>query len=181
VALQKSFRSLRDALRELQDLFEALSTTIEEDRPLRKDVVVASNLSDTVLAVRGVLEESCVAAEAACAAAGTPGELDETRRALITCQEHFHRFASEVARELASCERIADLSTIASERGRDWANWVKVVRQSLAQGQDLIDEGREALFLCWQDLSERLGTTALSVRTTNIGQQLCSKRTHGAS
>jgi hypothetical protein len=181
VALQKSFRDLRHVLRELQDLFEALSTTIEEDRPRRKDVVVASSLGDTVLAERGVLEESCVAADAACAAVGAPGDLDQARRALIICQEQFHRFASDVARELASCERISDLSSIASERGREWANWVKVVRQSLAQGQDLIEDGREALFVCWQDLSERLGTTALSIRTTNIGQQLCSEKTRGAS
>jgi hypothetical protein len=180
VVLQKSFRKLRDVLQELQDLFEALSTTIEEDRPRRKDVVVASSLGDTVLAVRGLLEESCLAADAACTAVGAPGDLHQARRALITCQEQFHRFASDVARELASCERIADLSSVASERGRDWANWVKVVRQSLEQGQALIEDGREALFLCWQDLSERLGMTALSIRTTNIGQQLCSEKTHGA-
>ena len=180
MALQKSFRTLRDVLQELQDLLEALSTTIEEDRPRRKDVVVASSLGDAVLAVRGVLEESCVAADAACATVGTPGDLDQARRALITCQEQFHRFACEVACDITSCERMADLTSVAKERGRDWANWVKVVKQSLEQGHALIEESREALFVCWQDLSERLGTTALSIRTTNIGQQLCSEKRHGA-
>jgi cyanate lyase len=170
VALQKSFVALRGQLRELQEVLEALNTTVEEDRPRRKDVVVASSLGDAVLAVRGLLEESCAAADEACEAVGQSLDLDRARRALITCQERFHRFAAEFSHDLASCERMADLASVARERGRDWASWVKVVKQGLAQCQALVEEGREALFLCWQDLSERLGTASVSVRNTSIGQ-----------
>jgi hypothetical protein len=65
---------------------------------------------------------------------------------------------------------MADLASVAQERGRDWASWVKVVKQGLEQCQALIEEGRDALFLCWQDLAERLGTASVSVRNTSIGQ-----------
>ena len=65
---------------------------------------------------------------------------------------------------------MADLASVARERGRDWASWVKVVKQGLGQGQALVEEGREALFLCWQDLAERLGTASVSVQNTSIGQ-----------
>jgi hypothetical protein len=171
VVLQKGFRALRGQLRELQEVLEALNTTVEEDRPRRKDVVVASSLSDAVLAVRGFLEESCAAADEACEAVEHAIDLDRARRALITCQERFHRVANEFSHELACCERMADLASVARERGRDWASWVKVVKQGLAQCQALVEEGREALFLCWQDLTERLSVRSVSVHTTNIGQQ----------
>jgi hypothetical protein len=170
VALQKSFRALRGQLRELQEVLEALNTTVEEDRPRRKDVVVASSLGDAVLAVRGILEESCAAADEACDAVGHPLDLDRARRALTTCQERFHRFAAEFSRDLASCDRMADLASVAQERGRDWASWVKVVKQGLEQCQAFVEEGRDALFLCWQDLAERLAAVSLSVRNTSIGQ-----------
>jgi hypothetical protein len=89
VPLQNSFRALRDHLRELREVLEALSTTVEEDRPRRKDVVVASSLSDAILAVRGFLEESWAAADEACEAVGRTLDLDRARRALIACQERF--------------------------------------------------------------------------------------------
>jgi hypothetical protein len=96
--------------------------------------------------------------------------MDRARRALTTCQERFHRFAAEFSHDLASHERMADLASVAQERGRDWANWVKVVRQGLEQSQALVEDGRDALFLCWQELTERLSTAALPVRTIGIGQ-----------
>ena len=170
MALQKSFRDLCIRLQELQEVLEALNTTIEEDRPRRKDVVVASSLGDAVLAVRGILEESRAAADDACEAVGHPFDMDRARRALTTCQERFHRFAAQFSHDLASCERMADLASVAQERGRDWASWVKVVKQGLEQCQGLIEEGRDSLFLCWQDLAERLGTASVSVRNTSIGQ-----------
>jgi hypothetical protein len=169
VALQKSFRDLCTRLQELQEVLEAVNTTVEEDRPRRKDVVVASSLGDAVLAVRGVLEESCAAADEAYEAAGQL-DMDHVRRALTTCQERFHHFEAEFSHDLASYERMADLASVAQERGRDWASWVKVVKQGLEQCQALVEAGRDALFLCWQDLTERLGTASVQVRNTSIGQ-----------
>ncbi len=170
MALQKSFQDLCTRLHELQEVLEALNTTVEEDRPRRRDVVVASSLGDAVLAVRGILEESRAAADDAYAAVGHPLDADRARQALTTCQERFHRFAGEFSQDLASHERMADLNSVARERGRDWANWVKVVSQGLEQCQALVEVGREALFLCWQELTERLGTAAVPVRNTCIGQ-----------
>ena len=170
MALQKSFRDLCTRLQELQEVLEAVNTTVEEDRPRRKDVVVASSLADAVLAVRGILEESRVAADEACEAVGHHLDVDRARRALTTCQERFHHFEAEFSHDLASYERMADLASVAQERGREWASWVKVVKQGLEQCQALVEAGRDALFLCWQDLTERLGTPSVQVRNTSIGQ-----------
>jgi hypothetical protein len=65
---------------------------------------------------------------------------------------------------------MADLASVAQERGREWASWVKVVKQGLEQCQALVEAGRDALFLCWQDLTERLGTAFVQVRNISIGQ-----------
>jgi hypothetical protein len=176
VALQKCFLDLCVRLHELQEVLEAVNTTVEEDRPKRQDVVVASSITDAVLAVRGILEESRAAADEACEAVGHPLDADHVQRALTTCQERFHRFAAEFSHDLASYERMTDLTTVAQERGRDWANWVNVVKQGLEQCQVLIEEGRTALFLCWQELTERLNAASLSIRTTSIGQQFSTAR-----
>ena len=50
-------RDLVRQLRELQEALEGLGTTVDEDKPGRGDVVVASILSDAVLAASGFLEE----------------------------------------------------------------------------------------------------------------------------
>jgi hypothetical protein len=168
VALQRSFRDLCVQLRELHENLEALSTTVEEDRPRRKDVVVAASLGDAVLAVQGFLEEARAAADDACDAVARL-DMDRARKALTMCQEGFHRFAAEFSHDLASHERMEDLRSVAQERGRDWASWVEVVKQGLERCQALVEGGRDALFLCWQDLAERLGTVSVSVRNTSIG------------
>jgi hypothetical protein len=101
------------------------------------------------------------------------------RRALIRCQKKFHRFASHFASELGSCDRIEDLRTVGKERGQDWLNWVTVVTQALDQCRELLEEARNALFLCWQDLTERMSMASISVRTTNIGQQFSVRESVG--
>ena len=172
MALQKSFRDLCSRLQELQEGLEAVNTTVDEDRPKRRDVVVATSLGDAVLAVRGILEESRAAADDACQAVGHPMDMERARRALMTCQEQFHRFATEFSHDLACYQRMTDLASIAKERGRDWASWVTVVKQGLEQCQALAEAGRDALFVCWQELTERLGASAVSVQNTTIGQQI---------
>jgi hypothetical protein len=47
--------------------------------------------------------------------------------------------------------------------------WAAVAGSPLKQCRE-VEEIRNALFACWQELTERMGAT-VSVRTTNIGQQ----------
>lgn len=179
MAIEKTFRELVIQIQRLQEALDALGTTVEEDRPRRNDVVVASNLGDVLLAVQGLLEESRAAADEACRAVGHPLDTDQARRTLTACQEGFHRFASQFSLDLVSYDRIADLMSVAAERGREWAHWVKVVKEGLEQCQALVERCRDALFLCWQELVERAGTTSVSVRNTTIGQQIAAPELAG--
>ena len=173
MAVEKTFRALQVELRKLQEALEALSTTVDEDRPGRDTIAVAARLGDSVLAVRGTLEEARGAADHAAHAVTHPLDTERARRALATCQEQFHRFANQFSSDLVSYERIDDLMSVARERGRHWSSWVTVVRQALDQCRVLADAVRDALFLCWQELAERVGTS-VSIRNTTIGQQIAS-------
>jgi hypothetical protein len=173
--IEPTFRDLLRQLRELREALEGLGTTVDEDKPGRGDVVVAALLSDAVLAASGFLEDARQAAEEAHRAVLGSWDADRTRRALIRCQKRFHRFATHFASELGSCDRIDDLRSVGRERGQDWLNWVTVVTQALEQCRESMEEARNALFLCWQELTERMSMASVSVRTTNIGQQFSAR------
>jgi hypothetical protein len=172
VAMEQTFGGLQRHLRTLQEALEALSMTVDEDRPTGDDVVVASRLSDDLLALRGLVEEALGAADHACRAITYPLNSDRARRALTACQHHVHRVAHFFSFELACYDRIDDLSSVGRERGREWLNWVSVVRQALEQSCGLIEDVRSAAFLCWQELAERIGDAAVSIQNTSIGQQI---------
>jgi len=172
VATEKIFREMQRHLLTLQEALEALGTTVDEDKPTRDDVVVASRLSDDLLAVRGLFEETLAAADDACRAVAYPLDGDRARRALTACQQQFQRFAHAFSYELAGYNRIEDLTSVGRERGREWLDWVSVVKQALEQCQMLSEEVANGLFLCWQELVERIATTAISIRNTSIGQQV---------
>jgi hypothetical protein len=171
MALEQAFRELRQHFRILRDGLEALTMTAEEDRPTRNDVVVAGRLSDALLAARGLLEEANSAADEAYRALVHPLDTNSARQALINCQERFHRFAYNFAFELASYERLDDLRTVGTERGAHWLNWAGVVQQGLEQGLTHVEDVRNAIFLCWQELTERIVAGAVSIKNTTIGQQ----------
>jgi hypothetical protein len=170
MTIEQAFGDLLCQLRELQEALDALGRTVDEDKPRKGEVIVASILSDSVLAGRGFVEEAREAAKEAHGAIAESCNDGQARRALIRCQKQFHRFAAHYASELGSCDRIDDLKCVGRERGQAWANWVKVVTVALEQCREIVEEVRNALFLCWQELTERLGTATVSVRNTSIGQ-----------
>jgi hypothetical protein len=179
VTLEKTFRHLDLQFSRLQEALEALGTTVEEDRPKRGDVVVVEHLTDAVLALRGMLEESRAALKEAMRV--FPQRMDDqaARQSLTSCQERFQALATQFYSDLLSYERIGDLMSVGRERGRDWSNWADVVRHELEQCRLLADEVRDALFLCWQELVERVGTASVSVQNTTIGQQITAPELAG--
>jgi hypothetical protein len=179
VTLEKTFGHLDIQLSRLQEALEALGTTVEEDRPKRGDVVVVEHLADAVLALRGIVEESRSAAKEAMRVSPQRMDNQAARQSLTTCQERFHVFATQFYSDLVAYERVSDLASVGRERGRDWSKWADVVRQELEQCRTFVDEVRDALFLCWQELVERVDTTSVSVQNTTIGQQITAPEYSG--
>jgi len=162
VTVELALNRLRQRLHEQCDALAALSTTVEEDRPRRSDVAVATHLADAVLAARGALEETT--------ASFATGVANDDLQALTRGHAAFLRYHEIYAREVASFERVEHLCTVARERGREWAGWVDVVRVELEQCSECAHKTAEALLDCWQEIAERRG--GVSLHNVSIGQQI---------
>ena len=172
MALETAFKALSNHLRALHEALIGLRTTVVEDKPLRGDVVLVDVFGDAADDLLGWLEEACAAAGEGQQAARHPIDLDRVGRSLTTCQERFNRITHRFSSDLVRYERIAELTRFGRTHGGEWRGWANSVKTGLDWcAQPLYDVG-QSLFECWQEIAERVGTTSVSVQTTNIGQQL---------
>ena len=91
------------------------------------------------------------------------------------CQERFHRIEQEFSSGLASYEKLKDLTMLGSERRGEWIPWASSVKDGVGQCQQPLEEASRALAGCWQEIAERVGSTSVSVQTTNIGQKIITR------
>lgn len=104
----------------------------------------------------------------------TKGQLDlaGARQALTTCQERFSRLSGRLYDDVVSFERIEALNNLAREKGGEWARWVEGVKDALSQYPQPLFEVGQALFPCWQELSERAILASVSTQATGTGAQI---------
>ena len=172
MALEATFRELHSQLKKLQDNLLALRLTVAEDKPLRGEAALVDQFEDSITDVMGLFDECLNASRRAQKAVVNPVDLGSARRDLTTCQELFHRAERQFSDELISYEKLRDLASVREKRGREWASWASSVKHGLEQCRQPIDAVSKALIACWQEIAERVGTTNISVHTTNIGQQI---------
>jgi hypothetical protein len=99
-------------------------------------------------------------------------DLDRVRQSLKTCQEAFFLASEKLSSDLLSYDRIEELMSFGRERGGGWLRWATNVKVAVESCRGPFIEANRALFSCWQELNERIGTTSVSVKTTNVGQQI---------
>jgi hypothetical protein len=172
MALEATFADLTVRLQALRESLSGLRMTAVEDKPLRGDVVLVDVFGDAADDLLGWLEEAADAAEAGRQSVGGPVDLDHVRRALTTCQERFNRLVDRFTSDLVRYERIAELARLGHERGGEWRAWATSVKAALEDCRQPIFDVNQALFRCWQDLTERVGMTSVSVRATSIGRHV---------
>src|SRR5262245_12571920 len=151
-----------------------LAVSAAEDKPLRDDVLLAERFSDAAEDLHGWLEETLEAAQSAHQAAIHPADLETARQCLVTCQERFNVFAQRFASDLAHYEQMAELMRLGQERKGEWRAWAGIVKGNIERCQQPLHEITLALCRCWQEVAEQTGKSSVSVRTTNIGQQIKS-------
>jgi hypothetical protein len=176
MALEASFRELSSQLGKLHDMLLALRLTIAEDKPLKGEAALVDQFEDSILDLLGSLDESQSAARAAQKGVGHPLNLDGARRALTTCQDHFHQIELKYGEELASFERLKDLERLGG-RGGEWRPWAASAKDGVEQCREPLDGVSRALAACWQEIAERVGMTSVSVQATNIGQKIVARAT----
>jgi hypothetical protein len=172
VGLEATFQTLVARFRAAREAFASLRLTVVEDRPPRDEVLLVDRLGNTVEDLRGWIEEGLASAEDALEAVGHPLDSHRARRALALANERFIRLEYKFFFDGASHEQVEELARFGRRRGREWLGWTGSVVQAIDQCREPLRQVDEVLLLAWQEFSERLGTSAVSVQTTNIGQQI---------
>ncbi|HEV2708529.1 MAG TPA: hypothetical protein VGV59_21625 [Pyrinomonadaceae bacterium] len=175
MSLKTEIQGLYAQLQRLHDALMALRVTIIEDRPLEgARVMLLDAFGDATEDAVGWLEEALVSVAPHAQLFKGEGtfDTDGARQTLVFCQEQFNRISHRFMFDLLAYDRIAELMRLGQERRGEWRVWAASVKQSLEGCQQHLYDTNQALFRCWQELAERVGMTSVSVRATNIGQQL---------
>lgn len=168
MALEASFNQLSEQLQQLDEALAELHQSVIE-KPRKHDVVLVDLFSDAVDELCGWLAEAEFAAREGISAA-VLDSLSPVRRSLKTCQEKLNLIADRLISDLLCYERIAELTSLGCNRGGEWMIWTRNVKTALDACRTPLYEVNQAIFACWLELTERLGTTTVTVQATNIGQ-----------
>ncbi len=170
MALEASFTTLSEHLRLLHDELQELRRTVIE-KPPKGDVVLVDLFSDAADDLLGWVVEASDAACEGVQSSSYPIDIDRARRSLKTSQEKFILISERLSSDLLSYDRIEELISFGDDRRGGWEKWARNVKAALESCREPLYEVNQTLFACWQELTERIGTTSVSVLTTNIGQQ----------
>src|SRR5215510_9147793 len=167
MTLTGSFQDLVDKLERLRvTLDDFLQWAVTQGKPVDEDHVLVSRYDDATSDLIGLIEEARTAVQQGQQA--TMGEMDpaDARRALIACQERVNRVSQRFFSELVSFESLKALDSLAKERRKQWPQWVSGVKDALDRCRQPLDDVNQALFQCWQELSERASLVSVSVSST---------------
>jgi hypothetical protein len=166
-------RELTVSLRALREELVGLRTIIREDAPGRH--ALEDRWGDAIDDLLGWLEESLLAALEVERAGQPPADPAEAWQALAAFQESFSRLQQGFS-EFISYEWLGPLLRFGRQRGGAWQAWTGSVKQGLDRVRQPMHDLNQALFRCWQEISEGAGKPCVSVRSTNIGQQISVPR-----
>jgi hypothetical protein len=172
MTIEATFKSLLAHFGALRETLQNLRITVVEDRPLGDAVVIIDRMSDAIDDLNGWLQESSEAVGRASKAANYPIDGPCAIACISEASSRFGQLHHQWFLGLASYPQMADLAALARSRGREWRAWSDSVRQAMDQASHAMNEIQSMLLISWQELAERLSAGSVSVRTTNIGQQI---------
>ena len=172
MSLENVFKELNTHCRNLRETLLELRTTAVEDKPLRGDVVLVDELGDAADELGGWMEEAAAAALEAQQAVRYPIDFERAKRSLVLCHACLNRVSNRFYIHLASYEEIAKLAGLGRERGGEWGAWSRGVKEAIYRCRPHLYDLNESAFGCWQELTDRLGMTSVSVHSTGVGQQI---------
>lgn len=171
MALQTAFEVMLTRLKELDVELLHLQWAVEARSP-QIDHYLANRLVDLVRDLDGLIQDAVFEAEIGAASSGQPPDTATSGRALLESQKDVNQILAKFWTELGSYRPMADLIGLGEERSTEWRVWTYGVLNALDRCQQPVYHVSDAVVQCWQELLERIGTTSISVRATNIGQQI---------
>lgn len=168
-----AFAELERELRRLEQAAANVSWAIVEGRPpSAAGGAIADRYESAVLDFRNTSQLAAGAAHDGQRAFQQQRDQFALRAALLTCQECALRLIEQFYGDIAACERLDDLNDLARRGGRDWAAWVLGVRDGLMQCPEILHAINQALFHCWQELTEPIGPPTASAQATSFGARI---------
>ena len=176
MALRVELENLGCQLERMHEVFSDLRRLLD-DHPSEGDkVLLLDSFGDSVEDLLGWMEESLQR----CApllpsktdGRGNDFDANVARQALVVCQALFNQQMHCFLVDLVSYEKVAQLLQFGRERGGEWQTWAKGIKMELENCQQHLFLTSQVLFRCWVELAEWVGITSISVRTTNVGQQI---------
>lgn len=172
MALERSFQELTERLHHLSESLLALRTITIEDKPIDDDAVLVDLFGDAIDDMLGWTEGAWRSSGEARQAVQHPTDLNRLWRALSDCQQRFTHVQQRYADDLSSFDRLTELNDLAERRGGEWQAWASTLKASLEDCREPLYEVVDSIFVCWQEMGERMGIHSIHVQTTNIGQYL---------
>ena len=170
MALESAYRQLLRQLEELHEALGALEFTLD-DKPLSDGLILADQLDDAAVEMRGVLDEA-IADLSRCVAQIEPNLLEPGRQTLISMQTCLNKLVQDYLEELADADRLFLLRRAGHERGGEWNTWAKAARAAIARCRPPLLASNRALLECWRELVEHLFRKSGTIQTTTIHQPI---------
>jgi len=130
------------------------------------------SLGENAMALHGDLREAFTTLEKGLSAIRAPRDLPQAQASLIDVNCYLGDAAGRCRNDITASMTLEGLSEVAEELGGGWPEWLTLVHKIIRTIGDKFMETWQALCQCWEELAEKLSTGGVSVRTTNIGQQI---------
>ena len=101
-----------------------------------------------------------------------PRDLQHAQAALIDVSRYLNDAVDRFRKDIMQPTTLQLLSEMASELSGEWPEWLQQIKSITYTTRDKFLEVWRALCQCWEELADKLSSSAVSVQTTNIGQQI---------
>ena len=130
------------------------------------------SLGENAMALKGDLNEALAALEEGLRAIRPPRNWHLAQAALIDVNRYLNDAVSRSRNDIDAPMTLQLLSQMAKELGGGWLEWLILINTIIRTIGDKFLETWQALAQCWEELADKLSSGAVSVQTTNIGQQI---------
>ena len=176
--LSKRLESLSDEVEELRfnaaDFFPPAHPggKTNGDEHKQRPPSPVETLGENAEAVKGDLHEGLATFGKALAAIRPPRNLQQTQAGLIDVSRYLNDAVDRFRKDIMEPMTVQVLSQMATELGGEWPEWLGQIKSIIYTIRDKFLEVWRALCQCWEELADKLSSGAVSVQTTNIGQQI---------
>jgi hypothetical protein len=177
MTLEGNFKELAAKWERLvEELEHGLLWSVTETRP-NEEHTLATHYIDAATDLIAAAREGLAVCQIA-----VNGDLSlaQAGKSLLRCQEHYHSIAEMFNSKMASYGRIRKIKRFGSEKRKAWREWASRVCEAVERCRLPIDDLNRAIFNCWQEVADRVGSSAITVHATSVGQKISVHKSEGS-